>query len=122
MLPEEYEPQPDDGLACGDYPHIPGTHHDAKDPFYPYDYPFFRTNYGEPLPDSFSVSMSVQYNYQNEFDKHVSPTEQFLTMTAVLGGFGLLVWFYGIKYRHYDPHFSPAKFEKGVTHYGYPSK
>lgn len=47
LLPEEYDCYPDDGSGKGDYPNIPMISLDAKDPFYPYDYPELKRNYKE---------------------------------------------------------------------------
>lgn len=46
---EKYEPYPDDGLGYGDYPKLPNISADAKDPYYPYDYPEHKRNFGEPI-------------------------------------------------------------------------
>ncbi|KAE8751329.1 hypothetical protein FOCC_FOCC001900 [Frankliniella occidentalis] len=47
LLPEEYEPIPDDGFGRGDYPRLPDIGADSKDPWYPWDLPEYRKNYGE---------------------------------------------------------------------------
>ena len=49
---EEYKPYPDDGVeGLGDYPQVPIISDDAKDPYYPYDYPESKRNYNEPVSD-----------------------------------------------------------------------
>lgn len=48
MLPEEYKPYADNGLGYGDYPKLEaGLGAEARDPYYPYDYPELKRNYNE---------------------------------------------------------------------------
>jgi len=49
LLPQDYEPYPDDGTGYGDYPKLPVVSADARDPFYNWDYPDQKRNYGETL-------------------------------------------------------------------------
>ncbi|XP_055840451.1 NADH dehydrogenase [ubiquinone] 1 beta subcomplex subunit 8, mitochondrial [Episyrphus balteatus] len=53
LLPEEYRPYADEGLYYGDYPHLPegpgGLGIEAKDNYYPYDFPEHKRNFNEPL-------------------------------------------------------------------------
>lgn len=49
MPADKYEPYPDDGLGYGDYPKLPNTSVDLRDPYYPYDYPEFRRNFNDPM-------------------------------------------------------------------------
>lgn len=44
---EEYEPVKDNGLGAGDYPDFRLQSADSKDPFYPWDNPEHKRNYGE---------------------------------------------------------------------------
>lgn len=44
---EEYKPVPDDGEGAGDYPDFPLVAADAKDPYYPWDFPELKRNYNE---------------------------------------------------------------------------
>lgn len=47
LLPEDYQPHDDDGFGYGDYPKWDiGLGAEARDPFYPYDYPESKRNYG----------------------------------------------------------------------------
>lgn len=46
---EEYKPYKDDGSGCGDYPDLPLISNDSKDPFYPYDNPELKRNFGETV-------------------------------------------------------------------------
>lgn len=49
LQPEEYKPYPDDGVGYGDYPHLPDIPDETKDPYYPYDMPEMKRNFGEPV-------------------------------------------------------------------------
>ncbi len=49
MLPEDYEPMPDDGYGRGDYPALPLDPWEMKDPWEDYDFPRERRFYGEPV-------------------------------------------------------------------------
>jgi NADH dehydrogenase (ubiquinone) 1 beta subcomplex subunit 8 len=49
LLPEEYKPYADDGLGYGDYPQLPNTSGEAKDNYYPYDFPELKRNLHEPV-------------------------------------------------------------------------
>lgn len=50
LHPAEYKLYPDDGEhPVGDYPHLPDIGNALKDPYYPYDYPEDRRNYGETV-------------------------------------------------------------------------
>jgi len=50
LLPEEYKPYADDGLGYGDYPKVGyGLGVEAKDSYYPWDYPEHKRNQHEPV-------------------------------------------------------------------------
>jgi hypothetical protein len=49
LLPQDYEPYPDDGTGYGDYPKLPIISADMRDPFYEWDYPDQKRNYGETV-------------------------------------------------------------------------
>uniref|UniRef100_A0A8D8TRN1 NADH dehydrogenase [ubiquinone] 1 beta subcomplex subunit 8, mitochondrial n=1 Tax=Cacopsylla melanoneura TaxID=428564 RepID=A0A8D8TRN1_9HEMI len=122
MLPEEYEPQPDDGLATGDYPHLPTSHLDDRDPFYPWDYPLLRTNYGEALPDDFIINTYGIFNPNEMIYKKLPWGEQIIKATLLFSGFAFMIWFFMLEYRYYDPKFNSPLYKKGTVHYGYPDK
>lgn len=46
LHPSEYKPYED---SLGDYPRLPKIGAEAKDPFYPYDFPVLRRNFGDPV-------------------------------------------------------------------------
>ncbi|EDS33181.1 NADH-ubiquinone oxidoreductase ashi subunit [Culex quinquefasciatus] len=49
LHPAEYQPYPNDGLGYGDYPKLADTPVEARDPYYPYDFPELKRNLHEPL-------------------------------------------------------------------------
>ncbi|XP_076750027.1 NADH:ubiquinone oxidoreductase subunit ASHI [Xylocopa sonorina] len=63
MHPNEYVPIPDDHRYCGDYPDLPWIGVEAKDPYYPWDYPHFRRNFGEPIHHKFFLMTEDRYAY-----------------------------------------------------------
>lgn len=56
LLPEDYKPYPDDGTGYGDYPHLPDVPVETKDPYYPYDSPELKRNFGEPVTFVFYIT------------------------------------------------------------------
>lgn len=51
LHPAEYQPYPNDGLGYGDYPKLADTPVEARDPYYPYDFPELKRNLHEPVSD-----------------------------------------------------------------------
>ncbi|KAB0357540.1 hypothetical protein FD754_001696 [Muntiacus muntjak] len=49
MRVEDYEPYPDDGMGYGDYPKLPDRSQQERDPWYDWDHPDLRLNWGEPM-------------------------------------------------------------------------
>lgn len=49
IVKEEYKPYPDDGMGYGDYPKLSDSPIEAKDPYYPYDFPEHKRNFNEPV-------------------------------------------------------------------------
>lgn len=49
LLPQDYQPYPDDGEGRGDYPNLPLVPNIKKDPFVNWDEPDIKRNYGEPV-------------------------------------------------------------------------
>lgn len=59
---EEYKPYPDDGLGYGDYPHLKDESVEARDPNYPYDYPEYKRNFGEPIHADIDLYSEDRWN------------------------------------------------------------
>lgn len=118
LLPEEYQPLPDDGFAVGDYPDLPQSHHDQRDPFYPWDDPIFRRNFGEPMPEN-SMNLSYDRVDPDNFVNVRRPMwKQVLAMFGVVGPITLF-WYWGTYYPYYQEHFGGVKYEKGKPKYSY---
>ncbi|XP_040418672.1 NADH dehydrogenase [ubiquinone] 1 beta subcomplex subunit 8, mitochondrial [Cygnus olor] len=67
MRVEDYQPYPDDGLGYGDYPMLPKRSAHERDPWYQWDQPDTRHNWGEPMHWDFDMYI------RNRFD--TSPTQ-----------------------------------------------
>ncbi|KAL6475727.1 hypothetical protein MHYP_G00167670 [Metynnis hypsauchen] len=52
MTVEDYQPYPDDGRGYGDYPMLPNRSQQERDPWYNWDHPDLRRNWGEPRHQS----------------------------------------------------------------------
>ncbi|EEB14991.1 NADH-Ubiquinone oxidoreductase ASHI subunit [Pediculus humanus corporis] len=51
LLPEEYQPMPDDGDALGDYPDLSHyKRYEDRDPYHHWDFPDMRRDFLEPVP------------------------------------------------------------------------
>ncbi|XP_053696656.1 NADH dehydrogenase [ubiquinone] 1 beta subcomplex subunit 8, mitochondrial [Sabethes cyaneus] len=49
LHPAEYNVYPNDGTGYGDYPKLPDTPVEARDPYYPYDFPELKRNLHDPM-------------------------------------------------------------------------
>ncbi|GAB1597326.1 NADH dehydrogenase [ubiquinone] 1 beta subcomplex subunit 8, mitochondrial-like [Argonauta hians] len=49
LLPEDYEPYPNDGTGLGDYPKLPPVSAEGRDPYINWDMPEIKRNFGEPM-------------------------------------------------------------------------
>ena len=63
MHPAEYKPLPNDETGCGDYPDLPWECVEARDPYYPWDFPAMRKNYEEPLHYQFDLLGPDRFPY-----------------------------------------------------------
>uniref|UniRef100_A0A2D4KYF2 NADH dehydrogenase [ubiquinone] 1 beta subcomplex subunit 8, mitochondrial n=1 Tax=Micrurus paraensis TaxID=1970185 RepID=A0A2D4KYF2_9SAUR len=52
---EDYQTYADDGVGYGDYPKLPDQSAQEKNPWYEWDYPELRRNFGEPLHRNFDL-------------------------------------------------------------------
>lgn len=68
LLPEEYKPYADDGLGYGDYPKVGyGLGVEAKDVYYPWDYPEHKRNLHEPVSKIKSIQYTLLMHIQTHF-------------------------------------------------------
>lgn len=59
---EQYQPYPDDGTGHGDYPKLADVSVERKDPYYPYDFPEMRRNFGDPFHVDTDLYSEDRYN------------------------------------------------------------
>ncbi|XP_014281251.1 NADH dehydrogenase [ubiquinone] 1 beta subcomplex subunit 8, mitochondrial [Halyomorpha halys] len=115
LLPEEYEPVPDDGEGTGDYPHLKPVSVEARDPFYPWDFPEYRRNFNEPLHEDFNIYTPDRIN--------VDFKPKYSTFAMLAGFIGAVGGSYLLQTLGKDACFLPmAKQhlpEPGVKHYTY---
>nr|BAN20972.1 NADH-ubiquinone oxidoreductase ashi subunit [Riptortus pedestris] len=115
LLPQEYEPTPDDGQGSGDYPHLKEFSVEARDPFYPWDFPEYRRNFGEVLHQDANLFTEDRYNVNMRPRYPLS-----LQMAAFLGVIGVSWWL--MKISKNACMYPVAKLHlpaPGVKHYSY---
>ncbi|KAM4623851.1 NADH dehydrogenase [ubiquinone] 1 beta subcomplex subunit 8, mitochondrial [Polymixia lowei] len=99
IMAEDYEPFPDNGEGYGDYPQIPNRSQHERDPWYQWDHPDLRRNWGEPMHWNFDMFI------RNRVDTSPSPVS-WSTMCKHLGGFVgfmLFMFYLGGQYPAYQP-------------------
>ncbi|XP_020373786.1 NADH dehydrogenase [ubiquinone] 1 beta subcomplex subunit 8, mitochondrial isoform X2 [Rhincodon typus] len=99
MRVEDYEPYPDDGMGFGDYPKLPDRSQQERDPWYTWDEPDLRRNWGEPMHWDFDMFI------RNRVDTSPGPVD-WSTMVKTLGGFVgfmLFMFFLGELFPSYQP-------------------
>ncbi|KAI4487699.1 hypothetical protein M0802_011889 [Mischocyttarus mexicanus] len=114
LHPREYKTYDDDGFGYGDYPKLPFIGAEARDPYYPYDFPEFKRNLHEPL--------HIQADIIGE-DRYSAGVRQLLTMRQACALFLGTVTFLGTLHYifSYYPWFQPVMEKQypkpGITHY-----
>ncbi|GCB77018.1 hypothetical protein scyTo_0019955, partial [Scyliorhinus torazame] len=99
MRVEDYEPYPDDGMGFGDYPKLPNLSQQERDPWYTWDEPDLRRNWGEPMHWDFDMFI------RNRVDTSPTPVD-WNTMVKTLGGFVgfmLFMFYIGEIFPSYQP-------------------
>lgn len=82
LHPKEYKPMPDDYFGgVGDYPDLPFEGVALRDPYYPYDLPEYKRNFGEAL--HFDIDMLGEDRYD------AGVKERYSNLTMVLSFFGI---------------------------------
>ncbi|XP_050714396.1 NADH dehydrogenase [ubiquinone] 1 beta subcomplex subunit 8, mitochondrial-like [Eriocheir sinensis] len=82
LRPDEYQPVPDDGIGAGDYPDVPLVSAESRDPYYQWDYPEHRRDFGEPLHRDFDMYGLDRVDATNT--PRFSTTQQFLAFMGVM--------------------------------------
>ena len=105
MIPEDYEPFPDDGEGVGDYPNLKPSSGDSRSGLVDWDIPEYKRNFGEPL----------RYNYEMTWETRFDDTSRMVVSDAEAWAFfiGIMSFFIGVHLiaRQY-PAFPPAAEEQ----------
>jgi len=88
LIEEDYEPFPD--KEWGDYPKIPDVGGSSKDPYYHWDYPDHRFNFGEPRHMDWECYLEDRFEPQS-FQKGYWPKGWTYGKMRVI----LFSWFFG---------------------------
>ncbi|XP_029383726.1 NADH dehydrogenase [ubiquinone] 1 beta subcomplex subunit 8, mitochondrial [Echeneis naucrates] len=99
MRVEDYEPYADNGEGFGDYPKLPDRSQHERDPWYQWDHPDLRRNWGEPMHWNFDMYI------RNRVDTSPSPVSWSTMCKQLFGfiGFMLLMFYLGEKFPSYQP-------------------
>ncbi|XP_010331477.3 NADH dehydrogenase [ubiquinone] 1 beta subcomplex subunit 8, mitochondrial [Saimiri boliviensis] len=99
MRVEDYEPYPDDGMGYGDYPKLPDRSQHERDPWYDWDQPDLRVNWGETM--HWDIDM---YN-RNRVDTSPTPISWDVMWKQLLSfvAFMTFMFWMGHKYPVYQP-------------------
>ncbi|CAN9509164.1 unnamed protein product [Ophioblennius macclurei] len=99
MRVEDYEPYPDNGEGFGDYPKLPDRSQHERDPWYKWDHPDLRRNWGEPMHWDFDMYI------RNRVDTSPSPVSWSTMSKHLLGfvGFMLFMFYIGELMPCYQP-------------------
>ncbi|XP_066521435.1 NADH dehydrogenase [ubiquinone] 1 beta subcomplex subunit 8, mitochondrial [Hoplias malabaricus] len=90
LLPEDYQPYPEDGRGCGDYPMLPNRSHMERDPWYSWDHPDLRRNWGEPIHWDFDMYI------RNRVDTSPSAVDWSTMSKTLLGFLGFMLLMFGL--------------------------
>ncbi|XP_056286172.1 NADH dehydrogenase [ubiquinone] 1 beta subcomplex subunit 8, mitochondrial [Pseudoliparis swirei] len=95
----DYEPYPDNGEGFGDYPKLPDKSQHERDPWYQWDHPDLRRNWGEPMHWNFDMFI------RNRVDTSPSPVDWPTMRKQLLGfiGFMLFMFYLGEIFPAYQP-------------------
>ncbi|XP_064628716.1 NADH dehydrogenase [ubiquinone] 1 beta subcomplex subunit 8, mitochondrial-like [Lineus longissimus] len=88
LLEKDYEAYPDDGFGWGDYPKLPYVSGDSRDPYYDWDIPELKRNFGEPL--HIEADIIGEDRWDPNFDYRYSLGEQLRWFVGLVGGLVVL--------------------------------
>ncbi|XP_073345223.1 NADH dehydrogenase [ubiquinone] 1 beta subcomplex subunit 8, mitochondrial [Pagrus major] len=96
---EDYEPYPDKGEGFGDYPKLADRSQHERDPWYKWDHPDLRRNWGEPMHWNFDMYI------RNRVDTSPSPVAWGTMCKQLFGfiGFMLFMFYIGEEFKSYQP-------------------
>ncbi|KAA0195767.1 hypothetical protein HAZT_HAZT006136 [Hyalella azteca] len=90
LLPEDYEPYPDDGWGYGDYPKLPIVSAESRDPYEDYDFPEYRRNFGEPVHADFDIYGLDRIKHEHTDPQ--TPLQQLGFFVCIVGGCSLMAY------------------------------
>ncbi|XP_056881931.1 NADH dehydrogenase [ubiquinone] 1 beta subcomplex subunit 8, mitochondrial [Takifugu flavidus] len=95
----DYEAYPDKGEGYGDYPKLPDRSQHERDPWYKWDHPDLRRNWGEPMHWDFDMYI------RNRVDTSPTPVPWSTMCKQLFGfiGFMLFMFYVGEKFQSYQP-------------------
>jgi len=111
---EDYEPYADDGMGYGDYPKLPHQSMESRDPYYPWDIPELRRNYGEPMHVDADAMVADKWDPNAKY--RFSFTYMHMWFIAVFGG-AVAVYLLLEPYPHIHPVMSKQFPADGRKHY-----
>ncbi|EDW86368.1 uncharacterized protein Dwil_GK17672 [Drosophila willistoni] len=115
LLPEEYKPYADDGLGYGDYPKVGGGWGaEAKDTYYPWDFPEHKRNLHEPV--SVDHDLYGEDRYSQAEPPRFSNSYYFVSFLGVMSGCLALYYWLEDK-KMYRPVAEKQYPGNGVKHY-----
>ncbi|KAK7874507.1 hypothetical protein R5R35_001591 [Gryllus longicercus] len=118
LHPSEYKPYPDDGLGFGEYPQLPNVSGEAKDPYYPWDFPEHKRNFNEPL--HLQADMYGEDRFDVSSNPPINKWRQLGTFLAVV--LGAWAIFKGTNNIRMVPPVMPKQYpQSGVKHYTFES-
>ena len=103
LLPEDYAPFDDDGLAPGDYPKLETFNEVHRDPYEHYDYGETKRNYNEPIPWHWDLYSSMGYDDHRQQLRYNEPRwRTFLKFLAPLA-IAIPAVYLGDMYKLFEP-------------------
>jgi len=112
---EPYDPVEDDPIMFGDYPKLPIIPADQRDPYYPWDYPELKLDYGEPIHIFYDAYTHDKLSLQKEPITEQQQIRHFFIFCATFFGIIYLSW----NYQKFQP-IMPKQFPKDdVVHYSF---
>ncbi|KAF5897024.1 NADH dehydrogenase 1 beta subcomplex subunit 8, mitochondrial precursor, partial [Clarias magur] len=87
---EDYQPHPNDGHGYGDYPILPDRSQHERDPWYQWDHPDLRRNWGEPIHYDFDMYI------RNRVDTSPSPVDWATMCKRFFGFFTFMMVMFGL--------------------------
>ncbi|KAG7198884.1 hypothetical protein KM043_015707 [Ampulex compressa] len=115
LHPAEYEVYPEEA-GHGDYPKLPLISAEAKDPYYPWDIPVYRKNYGEPMHKYSAIMFENGVPYGVK--ERIAPSVAISTLCGIVFVF-FSIYFAFDPYPSFRPVMEKQYFKPGTVHYNF---